>query len=593
MRKIIRMSLGIRITILLLLVYAVIMAGVFFYTQIQTRIDVMARLEERLDDYMATTARDLDRFFDTVRADVLTLASWPEVRNPSGRPYTSFLDADPLTFRYNYTPGELNLIQLFESYRREHRHINSVYMGFADGSFVRSHPRAIPTRYDPRERPWYREAALRPGHVIQTSPYESVTTTDTNIGTVLALSDSRGEVYAVIGMDVTLEYLQQHFSLMQLPFNGWLELWDRDGLVRISDYPERLMKPGDGGDFSFSPGKHQTAIESNTALFRYRMTLENPPGQLVAYVTRPAVNAAVQGQFRGRFLLLTLELLVVLVVVLLFLRQFVFRPIHDMEYTLVNLRDYGTLTRMNVKSDGELADFQEQYNHLVSLIEQERQELKKTKFLVITSLASLAQRRDNETGLHIIRTQKYMDILTGAWNRLYPDQLIQTAEATLMVLCAPLHDIGKVAIPDRILMKPGPLTENEFEEMKLHTVFGREAIEKANVEISDRLFMTTALAIVYSHHERWDGTGYPEAISGESIPVEARFMALADVYDALTTERVYKKAFTHEFAVKVIRDGAGTQFDPRVVNAFLESEKEFLEVSLLYHESPPSISGSE
>ena len=162
-----------------------------------------------------------------------------------------------------------------------------------------------------------------------------------------------------------------------------------------------------------------------------------------------------------------------------------------------------------------------------------------------------------------------------------------------MVLCAPLHDIGKVAIPDRILMKPGPLTENEFEEMKLHTVFGREAIEKANVEISDRLFMTTALAIVYSHHERWDGTGYPEAISGEAIPVEARFMALADVYDALTTERVYKKAFTHEFAVKVIRDGAGTQFDPRVVSAFLESEKEFLEVSRLYHEAPPSISGSE
>jgi putative two-component system response regulator len=149
-----------------------------------------------------------------------------------------------------------------------------------------------------------------------------------------------------------------------------------------------------------------------------------------------------------------------------------------------------------------------------------------------------------------------------------------------------LHDIGKVGIPDRILLKPGRLTPEEFEVMKTHTTLGRDAIQHAEEALGVRVkFLTMAKEIAYSHQEKWDGSGYPEGLKGEAIPLSARLMAVADVYDALISERVYKKGMPHEDAVAIMRQGRGTHFDPDILDAFLELQQEFRAIAVRFADS--------
>ncbi len=195
----------------------------------------------------------------------------------------------------------------------------------------------------------------------------------------------------------------------------------------------------------------------------------------------------------------------------------------------------------------------------------------------IRAMASLAETRDNETGNHIRRTQHYVEVLARKLQNhpRFKDELTEAA-IELIFKSAPLHDIGKVGIPDRILLKPGKLTPEEFEIMKTHTTLGRDAIISAERETSrTNPFFRYAKEIAYSHQEKWDGSGYPEGLVGNSIPLSARLMAVADVYDALICERVYKAAFPHELAVEIIRDGRGSHFDPDMVDAFLVLAEEF------------------
>jgi Response regulator containing a CheY-like receiver domain and an HD-GYP domain len=199
----------------------------------------------------------------------------------------------------------------------------------------------------------------------------------------------------------------------------------------------------------------------------------------------------------------------------------------------------------------------------------------------IAAMASLAETRDNETGKHIQRTQLYVKQLALELknNELFKDYLTDKS-IRLIVKSTPLHDIGKVGIPDNILLKAGGLTKEEFEIMKTHTVIGKVAIERAEFVIDiPNTFFKYAKEIIYFHHEKWDGSGYPEKISGYEIPVSARIMAVADVYDALVTKRVYKEAFSHEMAVNIIKEDSGKHFDPIVVEAFLKLEKKFKEIS--------------
>jgi putative two-component system response regulator len=201
----------------------------------------------------------------------------------------------------------------------------------------------------------------------------------------------------------------------------------------------------------------------------------------------------------------------------------------------------------------------------------------------IESMSSLTETRDPGTGEHIRRTQNYIRFLAEylknqpRFSRFLDDETID-----LLCKSAPLHDIGKVGVSDRILLKPGRLTDQEFEEMKQHTTYGRDTILAAEKKLGSASFLSVAREIAYTHHERWDGSGYPEGLRGEQIPVPGRLMALADSYDALTSKRVYKSQIPHEKAVEIILEEKGSHFDPDVVDAFLEVKENFRQVALKY-----------
>jgi len=209
--------------------------------------------------------------------------------------------------------------------------------------------------------------------------------------------------------------------------------------------------------------------------------------------------------------------------------------------------------------------------------------------VTILAMASLSETRDTDTGNHLRRTQNYVRVLAYAM-REHPDYAGYLSDEVIHMLyrCAPLHDIGKVGIPDRILLKPGRYTEEEFEIMKRHPTLGRDALANAQrlagstehhlVGLAD--FFEIAKELVYSHHEKWDGSGYPQGLKGQEIPISARLMAVADVYDALICPRVYKPAFTPAEAARTIRNGRGTAFAPELVDAFLRLQAEFHDIAM-------------
>jgi HD-GYP domain-containing protein (c-di-GMP phosphodiesterase class II) len=202
---------------------------------------------------------------------------------------------------------------------------------------------------------------------------------------------------------------------------------------------------------------------------------------------------------------------------------------------------------------------------------------------MLMSLKQLALARDNETGQHVVRTQNYVKALAQRLTRMgyFTNELSENA-VELLFKAAPLHDIGKVGIPDKILLKKGKLTPAEWEIMKTHTLIGESVLSSAGLSIEQDAYedvIEKAIKIAGGHHEKWDGTGYPRALVGEQIPLEARIMAIADMYDALVSERVYKKAWLHEDAVNEILYKKGTHFDPKVVDAFLLESHRFREIA--------------
>lgn len=197
--------------------------------------------------------------------------------------------------------------------------------------------------------------------------------------------------------------------------------------------------------------------------------------------------------------------------------------------------------------------------------------------VTILAMASLAETRDSDTGNHIRRTQHYVKALAEKL-RDHPRFAWFLTEVNISMLfkSAPLHDIGKVGIPDRILLKPGRFEPEEFEIMKTHTTLGRDAIVHAENALGISVdFLTFAKSIALSHQEKWNGSGYPEGLSGENIPIAARLMAVADVYDALISRRVYKEGMPHEKAVQIMVEGRGSHFDPDMLDAFLDIQEEF------------------
>lgn len=217
-------------------------------------------------------------------------------------------------------------------------------------------------------------------------------------------------------------------------------------------------------------------------------------------------------------------------------------------------------------------------------IERRITELNAIQEATIIALASLAETRDAETGNHIRRTQLYVKALADTLKN-HPRFAHELSDQSiyLMYRSAPLHDIGKVGIPDSILLKPGPLSSEEWEIMKRHPALGRDALLAAESTLGTEVsFLRYAKEITFSHQEKWDGSGYPQGLAGEQIPVSARLMAVADVYDALISVRVYKAAYSHEEAVATISAGRGTHFDPDVVDAFEQMADVFRQIAIRF-----------
>jgi putative two-component system response regulator len=249
--------------------------------------------------------------------------------------------------------------------------------------------------------------------------------------------------------------------------------------------------------------------------------------------------------------------------------DYVTKPIHGV-VLLARVK-----THFNLK---QVADFAKDKNKfLVTEVSKRGKELEFIQDVTILAMASLAETRDNETGNHLHRTQRYILALAEHLQRHPRFSLVLTrTNIELIYKSAPLHDIGKVGIPDAILLKPGKLTVEEFEIMKTHAALGRIAIENAEKTIGRSApFLKFAKEIAGSHQEKWDGSGYPEGLAGEDIPISARLMAVADVYDALVSARPYKKPMTHEQSAQIIIEGSGKHFDPDIVNAFIALQDKF------------------
>jgi putative two-component system response regulator len=221
-------------------------------------------------------------------------------------------------------------------------------------------------------------------------------------------------------------------------------------------------------------------------------------------------------------------------------------------------------------------------------VKERTQELIKTKDAAIDAaiycMASLAETRDSETGKHILRTQNYIRLLAEHLkdHPKYSDYLQHNDTIEMLYKTSPLHDIGKVGVPDRILLKPGKLNSDEWLQMKKHAQYGHDALLRAELELGSTDFLQLAREIAYTHHEHWDGNGYPQGLKGNDIPISGRLMAIADVYDALISKRIYKEAYSHQRAVEIVAESSGSHLDPDMVEAFLQIENQVYQIAAKY-----------
>ncbi len=236
------------------------------------------------------------------------------------------------------------------------------------------------------------------------------------------------------------------------------------------------------------------------------------------------------------------------------------------------------LVKARVKNHLELKQHKD---HLENLVARRTREVLLTQEISMESIGTLAEFRDPETGGHIKRTQHYIKALADQL-KLLPRYSSMLNEEIIdrIYKCAPLHDIGKVAIPDAILKKPGKLTEDEFNVMKTHTIHGYEVLLSGKTRLDTGAYLKCAGSIALTHHEKWDGSGYPRGLSGDNIPVEGRLMAIADVYDALVSRRVYKPPLPHSKAMSIILDGRAHHFDPEMVDVFERQGEAFRAIAI-------------
>lgn len=222
-------------------------------------------------------------------------------------------------------------------------------------------------------------------------------------------------------------------------------------------------------------------------------------------------------------------------------------------------------------------------NNLQKMVNEKTKTISRLQDALLKTITEMVEFRDDITGGHIERTQSYIQILLHSMmSRGIYEETTRDWSVDFLLQSSQLHDVGKISIPDSILMKPGKLTEEEFSTMKTHTILGVSILEKIELTASEPDYFHHAKLFAGTHHEKWNGTGYPNGLSGQEIPLQGRLMAIADVYDALISKRPYKEPFGHKAAAGIIKEGSGNHFDPVLVELFMEFSDEFYETSLQY-----------
>lgn len=293
------------------------------------------------------------------------------------------------------------------------------------------------------------------------------------------------------------------------------------------------------------------------------------------------VNSIIKTTFLRGLIFIILGLSAIYIVLILYLRQVFLKPVILISSRMNNFikENKPGYEPLKLNTGDELALMADSFNRMAADINSYIKKISETQMETIFSLAKLAQSRDDDTGKHLERVQQYCYVIAEKLSQDSPySDLIDYNFINNIVNASALHDIGKVGISDSILLKPGKLTDDEFSEMKKHTTIGKQTLNEVHSKFGNNSFIEMGMLITCYHHERWDGMGYPERLMGEEIPLAARIMAIADVYDALGTKRVYKDAFPQEKCIEIIKAGSGTQFDPIIVDAFLEVADKFYSI---------------
>ncbi len=235
---------------------------------------------------------------------------------------------------------------------------------------------------------------------------------------------------------------------------------------------------------------------------------------------------------------------------------------------------------LHLKLTNQQQELQNYSSNLEVMVTQKTKVIQDLQYAVVQAMSDMVERRDGSTGGHIIRTKNYLKVLLekAKEESTYKNQL-EKVDTQLYAHASQMHDVGKISIPDSILLKPGRLTTDEFDMMKYHTVYGEQAIKSSMNDLEDAEFLRVASEFAISHHEKWDGSGYPNGLVGEDIPISGRLMAIVDVYDAIISKRPYKDAYTHTVACDIIHKDSGKHFDPELVKVFLNIAHVFKQIS--------------
>ena len=313
-------------------------------------------------------------------------------------------------------------------------------------------------------------------------------------------------------------------------------------------------------------------------------------GLLCVEINVNSIRSELSGYIRNIVIFVALFTLIITIIFVALSESYIIYPITKLTESakdfIKNIGDQESIDKsveqlksIDIRSENEIgelyttvskmeADMAEQYRD----IRQFSENVMKMQDGLIILMADMVENRDSDTGDHIQKTAAYVRIiLRGLKRKGYYLEALTPEYMEYVEKSAPLHDVGKIRIPDAVLNKPGKLTPEEFEIMKTHATAGKDIIDKAIRTVEGGTYLTEARNMAAYHHERWDGNGYPEGLKGEEIPLSARIMSVADVFDALCSTRVYKPAFPLEEALKIIEEGKGTQFDPRCVEVFLDA----------------------